>query len=105
MAKITNAISRFFANRNYLNSYIIVGIIASSSYYFMRKLFINQDAWGFMKSSQLTFNLILMFGLWGAFHGYIFKVKNPYLDKVILVVGFIVIILLLKLAGMRTIFD
>ena len=70
----------------------------------MRQLFTNQTVWGFIKTSQLTFNIIILFGLWGAFHSMIIKVKNPYWDKVILVLGFIVIVILLRLAGMKTIF-
>jgi hypothetical protein len=97
-------LSKFFSNHNYRNSYIIVGIIACVSYYFVRQLFINQSAWGFIKTSQLTFNIIILFGLWGGFHHLIIKVKNPYWDKVILVAGFIVIVLLLRLFGMKTIF-
>jgi hypothetical protein len=84
--------------------YIIVGLLTIGLYYFGREAFIDHTQFSYFLSSQLTFNLVIMFGLWGAFHSMIIKVKNPYWDKVILVLGFIVIVILLRLAGMKTIF-
>jgi hypothetical protein len=97
-------IKSFLSNSNFRNSYIIIGILALVSYYFVQKLFTDTSAFGYILSSQLTFNLIIMFGLWGGLHHLIIKVKNPYLDKVVLVVGFIIIVLILRIFGMKTIF-
>lgn len=97
-------VSNFFTAYSYRNSYIIVGILAVLGYFVMRPLFINQNAWGYVLSSQLTLNLIIMFGLWGAFYKKIIKVKNPILDKAVWFGGFILIVLILRVLGMRTIF-
>jgi hypothetical protein len=45
-----------------------------------------------------------MFGLWGALHSVIIKVKNPIVDKLVLIGGFIIIVVILRFAGMKTIF-
>lgn len=96
-------LSNFFTNHQYRNSYIVISLLAIASYYFMRQLFIDQSAWGFVLSSPLTFNIVLMFGVWGGLRHYIIKVKNPYLDKIIWVAGFLVIVIILRLFGMKTI--
>jgi hypothetical protein len=97
-------VSKFFTEHSYRNSYILVGILAIIGYPIMRALFINQDAYGYVLSSQLTFNLIILFGLWGWFHKLLIKVKNPMVDLMIVMAGFIVIVMILRIAGMRTIF-
>jgi predicted ABC-type exoprotein transport system permease subunit len=70
----------------------------------MKSLFIDQRAWDYVLNSQLTLNLIIMFGLWGGFYRMVIKVKNPILDKVVWFAGFVVIVLVLRFFGMRTIF-
>ena len=97
-------ISSFFAEHSYRNSYIIVGLLVIGGYLVMRGLLIAQDAWGYVLTSQLTLNLIIMFGLWGTFYRQLIRVKNPLLDRAIWFGGFIVIVLILRVAGMRTIF-
>ena len=97
-------LSSFFAEHSYRNSYIIVGALAIGSYVVMRNLFIKQVAWGYVLTSQLTLNLIIMFGLWGTFYRQIIRVKNPLLDRAIWFGGFILIVLILRVFGMRTIF-
>lgn len=92
-------ISKFFTTHNYRNSYIIVAILAGLSYYFMRELFIKQDTWGIIRASPLTFNMVILFGLWGGLHNFIFKVKNPYLNIMVTAGGFIVIVLFLRIVG------
>jgi hypothetical protein len=94
---------KFFSWRNYLVSYIIVGVIAVASYYFVRQMFIANSAWSFIKTSQITFNLVILFGLWGGFHHLLIKTKSPVLNIVVLIAGFILIFVILKLAGLRTI--
>jgi ABC-type proline/glycine betaine transport system permease subunit len=94
----------FFQAHSYRNTYILIGLVAAISYFFARELMNNMNAFGFINSSLLTFNIVIMFGLWGGLHSFIIKVKNPYLDKVILVFGFIFIVLVLRLLGMQTIF-
>jgi len=84
--------------------YFVVAIFMVASYFFVRQLMIDQSAWGIVMSSPITFNIIIMFGLWGGLHSFIIKVKNPYLDKVVLVLGFIVIVVVLRLLGLQTIF-
>jgi hypothetical protein len=94
----------WFKTYKYPLAYSLVGIFIAVSYYFVRAFFINMDAFGFALTSQLTFNIVIMFGLWGGLHQFIIKVKNPYMDKVVLVLGFIVIVLILRLFGLTTIF-
>jgi hypothetical protein len=97
-------ISSFFTEHSYRNSYILVGVLAIGSYIIMRGLFIAQDAWGYVLTSPLTLNLVIMFGLWGAFYRQIIRVKNPLLDRAIWFGGFIIIVIVLRVLGMRTIF-
>lgn len=97
-------VSNFFVAHSYRNSYIIVGVLVIASYFIMRSLFIAQNAWGYVLKSELTLNLIIMFGLWGGFYRMFIKVKNPILDKVIWFAGFVVIVLILRITGMKTIF-
>jgi hypothetical protein len=65
---------------------------------------LDMSAFGFVMSSQLTLNIIIMFGLWGGLHHIIIPVKNPYWDKVILVFGFLFIVIALRVIGLKTIF-
>lgn len=97
-------IRKFFTDHSYRNVYIIIGILMFVSYPIMKSLFIDQRAWDYVLNSQLTLNLIIMFGLWGGFYRMVIKVKNPILDKVVWFAGFVVIVLVLRFFGMRTIF-
>ena len=98
------AVGLFFTKHEYRNSYIIAGLIAAASYYFMRELFISQSAWSFIITSQLTFTIVILFGLWGGLHHLIIPVKSPTWNVVVLVGGFVAIVIILKVAGMKTIF-
>ena len=92
-------IYKFFTTHNYRNSYILAATVATLSYYFMRELFIKQDTWGIIRASPLTFNMVILFGLWGALHSYIVPVKNKFLEKMVFIFGFLVIVMFLRIVG------
>ena len=94
----------FVQSHKYRNVYIVLVLACAAGYYFIRDLMLDMSAFGFVMSSPLTLNIIIMFGLWGGFHHIIVPVKNPYWDKVILVFGFLFIVIALRIIGLKTIF-
>lgn len=98
-------IINFFASKNYLYSYIIVGIIAVGAYYYVRELMLNMNAWAFVKTSPLTMNMLLAFFMWGWFVDYKFKKMHKYKKLALDLIGVVAIIILLRFAGgVKTIF-
>lgn len=95
----------FLSAKNYLYSYIIVGIIAVSAYYFIRALMLNMNAWAFVKTSPLTMNMLLAFFMWGWFVDYRFKKMSKYKKLALDMIGIIILIILLRFGGgIKTIF-
>jgi hypothetical protein len=97
-------VSSFLSAHSYRNAYIIIALLAASGYIVMRNLFIAEAAWGYVLTSQLTLNLVILFGLWGVWHNKVYQFKNPLLNQAKWFAGFIVIVLILRVYGMRTIF-
>lgn len=98
-------ISKFFSAHSFRNLYILIGLLAVGSYFIMRQRFISQDAWWFVKSNQVTLNVILLFGLWGGFYNKIIKIKNKKLSVVVWFAGFVLLLVLLIASGLKTIFS
>jgi hypothetical protein len=96
---------KFFTEHNYRNSYLIVGIIAVSSYYFIRELMTDMSAYGYILASQLSFNIILLYGLEGTLMTYYLRKKNPFIQVAGIVGGFILMTLVFRFGfNMKTIF-
>lgn len=96
---------KFFTDHQYRNSYIVIGIIAVSSYYFAKQLMTDMSAFGYILASQLTFNIILLYGLEGTLMAYYLRKKNPLIQSVGIVGGFIILTLIFRFGfNMKTIF-
>lgn len=91
----------------YILVYSVIAVSLAISYAPVKELMMNQAAFGFIMDSPLKLNMIILFGVWGAFYRQIFKTKNRYLSFLILLVGFLVIALAMRFMGgegMKTIF-
>jgi hypothetical protein len=104
--KITdmNKFKGFFTQHSYRNSYIILGIISLVSYYFVRQMMIDMKAFGYIIASQLTFNIILLYGLEGTLMAYYLRKKNPFIQMAGIIGGFIIVTLVFRFGfNMKTI--
>ena len=97
-------ISKFLSAHSFRNAYIIIALLAISGYIVMWNLFIAEAAWGYVLTSQLTLNLVILFFMWGVWHNKVYQFKNPLLNQAKWFGGFILIVLILRVTGMRTIF-
>jgi hypothetical protein len=86
--------------------YALVGIGSLISVFAIRSTIIAQDAVSKVNFSQVTLNLVIMFGFWGYFTEWYAKKKKWGKKKsaIFYVIGTLAFFTLLRVAGLKTIF-
>lgn len=99
MKNVKENILIFLKTKEHLNAYILIGLIAVGSYYFIRELMCNMAAWAWVKTSPLTINMLLLFFFWGMYADKRWKNASKYKRWAIMYGGGIIIIAILRYVG------
>ena len=97
-------IREFFVGHYYRNTYIIIAVLMLASYFYVRSFMIDMKAFSYVLASELSFNIILLYGLEGTLMAYFLRKKNPLIQVAGIVGGFLFITLVFRFGfGMKTI--
>jgi len=97
-------IQSFFIQHSYRNTYIILGMLALGFYFYVRSFMIDMQAFSYVLMSQLTFNIILLYGIEGSLMAYFLRKKNPFVQMAGIIGGFLAITLIFRFGfNMKTI--
>jgi hypothetical protein len=92
-------IKSILSYNNYILSYLIVTLILVLSYLTVRNIFIDQTPWFTVQASDLTLNVILLYGLIGLLIDKQTKKMSKWKGWLILVIAFIVLTLFFVVIG------
>jgi hypothetical protein len=94
-----NKIKQLLSWNNYTISYFLVSILLVFSYYSVRSIMINQSPWFIVQASDLTLNVILLYGLVGLMIDKATKKMSKVKSWGIFLIAFIVLTAFFAIVG------
>lgn len=94
-----NIIKSILTYKNYLISYCLIALIMGMSYFSVKSMMIDQTPWFTVQASELTLNVILLYGLVGLMIDKQTKKMSKVKSWGIFIIAFIMLTLFFVIVG------